>query len=97
MFIFELGIGWSYLGFVQGSTDQSPNRQQKAFLKNRSVGNRTNNGFVSKHDELSNGIAQSIQPDSTQTTIESKRSDIQGNEKVMMPLFLFWFCDFMSC
>lgn len=50
------------------------------------MGSRTINGVVSKQDELSNGITQSMQPDITQTKIESKRSDIQSNEKVMMPL-----------
>ena len=74
--------------FVQGGGDQSPNWQHKASVKSRSVGNRTNNGFISKQDGLSNGIAQSVQPDVSQTKME-KRSDIQGNEKVMVPLVLF--------
>ncbi|KAE9460137.1 hypothetical protein C3L33_07916, partial [Rhododendron williamsianum] len=69
-----------------GSTDQSHNRHQKASVKNRSVGSRTINGVVSKQDELSNGITQSMQPDITQTKIESKRSDIQGNEKDLADL-----------
>ncbi|XP_057463638.1 golgin candidate 4 [Actinidia eriantha] len=68
------------LNGLKGSGDQSPNRQHKASVKNRSVGNRANNGFISKQDGLSNGIAQSVQPDVSQTKLE-KRSDIQGNEK----------------
>ncbi|KAF7139616.1 hypothetical protein RHSIM_Rhsim07G0009400 [Rhododendron simsii] len=71
---------------VKGSTDQSHNRHQKASVKNRSVGSRTINGVVSKQAELSNGITQSMQPDITQTKIESKRSDIQGNEKDLADL-----------
>ena len=74
--------------FFQGSGDQSPNWQHKASIKSRSVGNRANNGFISKQDGLSNGIAQSVQPDVSQTKME-KRSDIQGNEKVMAPFVLF--------
>ncbi|KAI8545037.1 hypothetical protein RHMOL_Rhmol07G0012100 [Rhododendron molle] len=70
----------------EGSTDQSHNRHPKASVKNRSVGSRTINGGVSKQDELSNGITQSTQPDITQTKIESKRSDIQGNEKDLADL-----------
>ncbi|GFY97384.1 golgin Putative 4 [Actinidia rufa] len=68
------------LNGLKGSGDQSPNRQHKASVKSRSVGNRANNGFISKQDGLSNGIAQSVQPDVSQTKME-KRSDIQGNEK----------------
>ncbi|GFY92481.1 golgin Putative 4 [Actinidia rufa] len=69
----------------EGGGDQSPNRQHKASIKSRSVGNRTNNGFISKHDGLNNGIAQSVQPDVSQTKME-KRSDIQGNEKDLADL-----------
>ncbi|XP_057499070.1 golgin candidate 4-like [Actinidia eriantha] len=73
------------LNGLKGGGDQSPNRQHKASVKSRSVGNRTNNGFISKQDGLSNGIAQSVQPDVSQTTME-KRSDIQGNEKDLADL-----------
>ncbi|PSS24235.1 Golgin candidate like [Actinidia chinensis var. chinensis] len=64
------------LNGLKGGGDQSPNRQHKASIKSRSVGNRTNNGFISKHDGLSNGIAQSVQPDVSQTKME-KRSDMR--------------------
>ncbi|KAL6982052.1 hypothetical protein U1Q18_023669 [Sarracenia purpurea var. burkii] len=76
----------SSLNGLKGSGDQSPNGQHKANIKGRSVGNRTNNGFVSKQDGLSNGIAQSMQPDATQMKIESNRSGVQGNEKDLADL-----------
>ncbi|KAL7203295.1 hypothetical protein ACSBR2_016564 [Camellia fascicularis] len=44
------------LNGLKGSSDHSPNRQYKAIVKNRSIGNQSNNGFASKQDGLSNGI-----------------------------------------
>ncbi|CAL5400934.1 unnamed protein product [Camellia sinensis] len=47
----------------EGSIYQSPNWQHKALVKFHSIGDQTHNGIVYKQDGLSNGIAQSMQPE----------------------------------
>ncbi|KAA8520693.1 hypothetical protein F0562_015035 [Nyssa sinensis] len=74
------------LNVLKGSSDLSPNRQHKAMVKNRSIGNQTHNGIISKLDGQSNGIAHSMQPDVVQSNMESKRSNIQGTEKELADL-----------
>ncbi|KAK9279991.1 hypothetical protein L1049_013675 [Liquidambar formosana] len=72
---------------IKGS-DQSPNRQHKltTHVKNRSTGNQTHNGFVSKHDGLSNGNKDASQPDVIQTKMEAKHLNLQGKEKELADL-----------
>uniref|UniRef100_A0A5B7BAA0 Golgin candidate 4 n=1 Tax=Davidia involucrata TaxID=16924 RepID=A0A5B7BAA0_DAVIN len=74
------------LNVLKGTSDQSPNRQHKAMVRNRSIGNQTHNGVVSKQDGLSNGIAYSMQPDVIQSNMESKRSNYQSTEKELADL-----------
>lgn len=42
------------------------------------------NGVV-KQDGLSNGIAHAVQPDAAQSKMETKNSNLKGNEKVIEP------------
>lgn len=65
---------------VLKGSDQPPNRQHKSIVKTRSIGSPANNGTVS------NGISHSIQPDVIQSNVESRHSNIQGNEKELADL-----------
>ncbi|XP_052193410.1 golgin candidate 4 [Diospyros lotus] len=73
------------LNGLKGTNDQSPSRQHKAIVKNRSVGNQANNGAVSKQDGLSNGVGQSMQPDFIHNKTEVKRYG-QDREKELADL-----------
>uniref|UniRef100_F6I673 Golgin candidate 4 n=1 Tax=Vitis vinifera TaxID=29760 RepID=F6I673_VITVI len=72
---------------LKGSGDQSPSRQHKltAQVKGRSTGNQMHNGVV-KQDGLSNGIAHAVQPDAAQSKMETKNSNLKGNEKELADL-----------
>eukprot|EP00261_Vitis_vinifera_P039821 XP_019081064.1 PREDICTED: golgin candidate 4 isoform X2 [Vitis vinifera] len=72
---------------LKGSGDQSPSRQHKltAQVKGRSTGNQMHNGVV-KQDGLSNGIAHAVQPDAAQSKMETKNSNLKGNEKTSMEM-----------
>ncbi|KAJ9681331.1 hypothetical protein PVL29_020290 [Vitis rotundifolia] len=72
---------------LKGSGDQSPSRQHKltAQVKGRSTGNPMHNGVV-KQDGLSNGIAHTVQPDAAQIKMETKNSNLKGNEKELADL-----------
>jgi hypothetical protein len=85
-----LGIGWVVLEFVQGSTDQSANRQHKFTppVKNRYAGNQKHNGVVSKQDAISNGVTHAVQSDVVGSKMEAKHSNLFGKEKVMAPFIL---------
>ncbi|KAK1376802.1 Golgin candidate 4 [Heracleum sosnowskyi] len=63
------------------ASEQSANRQYKAALRKRSSGSPTQNGSASKHDMISNGIASIAHAGGSQSTVEPRRSSIQGNEK----------------
>lgn len=78
------------LGFVQGSTDQSPNRQSKITTqaKIRYTGNQIQNGVISKQDRISNGITHAVLSDVTQSKTEAKHSNLCGKEKVMASFIL---------
>lgn len=72
---------------LKGSGDQSPSWQHKltAQVKGRSTGNQMHNGVV-KQDGLSNGIAHAAQPDAAQSKMETKNSNLKGNEKELADL-----------
>lgn len=72
---------------LKGSGDQSPSRQHKLTtqVKGRSTGNQMHNGVV-KQDGLSNGIAHAVQPDAAQSKMETKNSNLKGNEKELADL-----------
>ncbi|WOG90516.1 hypothetical protein DCAR_0209760 [Daucus carota subsp. sativus] len=63
------------------ANEQSANRQYKAAIRKHSSGSPTQNGSASKHDIISNGIANITHTGGSQSTIEPRRSSIQGNEK----------------
>jgi sterol desaturase/sphingolipid hydroxylase (fatty acid hydroxylase superfamily) len=75
---------------VQGSTDQSANRQHKFTTqgKNRYAGNQKHNGVVSKQDAISNGVTHAVQSDVNGSKMEAKDSNLLGKEKVMAPFIL---------
>ncbi|CAL5383084.1 unnamed protein product [Camellia sinensis] len=62
------------LNGLKGSSDHSPNRQYKAIVKNRPIGNQSNNGFVSKQDGLSNGIQGNEKEDPADLLEQKNRS-----------------------
>ena len=72
---------------MQGSTDQSANRQHKFTThgKNRYAGNQRHNGVVSKQDAISNGVTHAVQSDVNGSKMEAKDSNLLGKEKVMAP------------
>lgn len=72
---------------LKGSGDQSPSWQHKltAQVKGRSTGNQMHNGVV-KQDGLSNGISHAVQPDAAQSKMETKNSNLKGNEKELADL-----------
>ncbi|KAL8111266.1 golgin candidate 3 [Apium graveolens] len=63
------------------ATEQSTNRQYKAAVRKRSSGSPTQNGSASKNDMISNGILNITHAGGSQSTVEPKLSNIQGNEK----------------
>lgn len=75
---------------MQGSTDQSANRQHKftTQVKNRYAGNQKHNGVVSKQDAISNGVTHAVQSDVNGSKMEAKHSNLLGKEKVMAPFIL---------
>ncbi|XP_028109410.1 golgin candidate 4-like isoform X2 [Camellia sinensis] len=62
------------LNGLKGSSDHSPNRQYKAIVKNRPIGNQSNNGFVSKQDGLCNGIQGNEKEDPADLLEQKNRS-----------------------
>ncbi|CAL5382103.1 unnamed protein product [Camellia sinensis] len=62
------------LNGLKGSSDHSPNWQYKAIVKNRPIGNQSNNGFVSKQDGLSNGIQGNEKEDPADLLEQKNRS-----------------------
>lgn len=73
------------LKFVQGSGDQSPKRLHKSTtqVKNRYMGNQTQNGLLSKQDGVGNGITHTDEVNAIYSKTEPKSSISQGKEKVM--------------
>jgi len=59
---------------VQGSRDQSPNRQNKLNLQRKS------------RNAINNGTVSTLKSDAIQSEMEFRHSNLQGNSKVMICL-----------
>ncbi|KAG8651007.1 golgin candidate 4 isoform X2 [Manihot esculenta] len=73
---------------LKGSGDQSPKRLHKSAtqVKNRYMGNQTQNGLLSKQDGVGNGITHTDEVNAIYSKTEPKSSISQGKEKELADL-----------